>query len=390
MQPHTLPAVQAGALPRVAVATESFLPAVDGTTTAVRHLVDRLIDRGHPVLVLASSPGLASYRGAVVVRVAMAERVGRQVKAALKDFAPDLVHAASSGRIGRKALKHGRTLGIATVAIQTRPVRDSAAPVWQSRIADRADVLLSTSRWLVPNLSRLGANAQLWEPGVDTTAFHPNLREQQLHDHWARSRHRDTTARAQWNVRSDDARSNAVVGYAGRIDDAHGIDRLVELADLPGIAMVVIGDGPRFGWLKRRLPHARFTGHLDTGELARAIASLDLLVHPGESESCCQSLREAGASGVPVVAPRAGGATDVVRHQETGMLYSTQELRSFRQAVSHLAADPYRAEMGAPARAAAEQRTWVQAVDELIDQHYPTALAARTPLPATVPAQDIA
>lgn len=369
-------------LPRVAVATEHFFPAVDGTTTAVRHVVDRLIDRGHQVLIIAAAPGLASYRGAQIARIAGPDRVGKQVSAALREFAPDLVHAASSGRIGCKSLKHARKQGVATVAVQTAPVRDGVAPVWQGRVAHRADVLLATSPWLVNHLSRLSTSAEVWQPGVDTELFHPGLREQQLHDHWSRARKRGPKEAA--------APISTVVGYTGRIDDAHGIRRLVDLADLPGIRLVVIGDGPQLAWLKRRLPHARFTGHLGTNDLARAVASLDLLVHPGEAESCCHSLREAAACGVPVVAPRAGGAVDVVRHLETGLLYGTEEYRSFRVAVSQLAADTHRSLMGQPARDAAQQRTWVHAVDELIDVHYARALSESTSQPTTFPDRAIA
>ena len=81
---------------------------------------------------------------------------------------------------------------------------------------------------------------------------------------------------------------------------------------------MLIGDGPEREWLARRLPSARFTGPLQTGDLTIALPTLDVLVHPGEHETDCHALREAAASGVPSVAPRSGGAADVVRHLETG------------------------------------------------------------------------
>ena len=334
--------------PRVAVSTESFYPAVDGGTSATRHLVDQLVDRGTDVLVIAPAPGLASYRGAEVARIATHERPGRQVKAALADFAPDLVHVNSPGTIGRKALKHATKLDIPTVTVQTAPVTDLAAPVWQTRIADRSDVLLTTAAWLVPHLRSRGADPVLWHPGTDTDTFSPGRRDEQLHAHWARPRAKDKP------LSPDEPLT--VVGYAGRLDHAHGIGRLVELADLPGIRLVVIGDGPHKAWLQRRLPRAKFTGHLDSGELGRAVASLDILVHPGDQEACSHPLREAGASGVPVVAPRAGGALDVVRHQETGLLYDPRDLRSMRRAVAHLAADSHRGDLGRHARRAGRER----------------------------------
>ena len=45
---------------RVALVTESFYPAVDGTTTTVKAVADRLVDTGHEVTLLAPGPGLSS------------------------------------------------------------------------------------------------------------------------------------------------------------------------------------------------------------------------------------------------------------------------------------------------------------------------------------------
>ena len=73
------------------------------------------------------------------------------------------------------------------------------------------------------------------------------------------------------------------------------------------------------------------------------------------------------ASGVPVVAPRAGGAPEVVRHLETGLLHAPGSAGDLRRAVGALAGDSRRALMGARARELAEQRPWTLAVDELVE-----------------------
>ena len=104
------------------------------------------------------------------------------------------------------------------------------------------------------------------------------------------------------------------------------------------------------------------------GDLAVALASLDVLVHPGEEEGCCHVLRAAAASGVPVVAPRAGGAPEVVRHLETGLLHAAGSTRDLARAVGALAGDSRRALMGVRARERAEQRPWTLAVDELVER----------------------
>ena len=116
--------------------------------------------------------------------------------------------------------------------------------------------------------------------------------------------------------------------------------RLVEVSRIPGVRVVVVGDGPELKWLRAHLPDAVFTGMLRGRELAQAFASLDVFVHPGESETFCQTVQEAQASGVPVVAPASGGPLDLVEHGVTGLLYDTTDPRALRRSVATVVGDP--------------------------------------------------
>ncbi len=338
---------------RIALVTEKFYPAVDGTTTTLKQVADHLIDAGHEVLIVAPGPGLSTYRRSHVARIRPLDKPGRQVREALEKFQPDLVHVTSPATLGRKALKHAQRLDVPTLVVQ------HALP----QVAVRADRIVATSSFLAERLGELGVDARVWEPGADTRAFNPDLRDQWLHDKWSR-------------VRSRDGRQ-VVVGYAGSLHKRHGVRRLAELAEVAGIRLVVIGEGPQRVWLERHLPKAKFTGALATGDLAAALASLDLLVHPGEEESCCHALREGAATGLPVVAPRAGGAPGVVRALETGLLYDPASPTGLRRAVEAVAGDRHRALMGARARELST-RSWSAACSELVSEHYDPVLAGRT------------
>jgi len=336
---------------RIALVTETFYPAVDGTTTTLKAVADRLVDLGHTVRIITPGRGLTTYRTSQVVRIRPLEATGPQVRTALDQFAPDLVHVTSPGVLGRKALKHTSRAGIASIVVEQSPVFDLSADYWRAKVADRTDRVLVTSTWMIDRMGEFGVSASLWRPGVDTAAFTPALRDQWLHDSWSKAR---SAAGAQ-----------VVVGYVGSLHKHHGVRRLVELAQVPGIRPVIIGGGSQREWLESRLPAAKVTGALSTGDLTIAVPTLDLLVHPGEHETCSHALREAAASGVPVVAPRSGGATDVVRHLETGLLYDPSDPRALRRAVAALAADRHRGLMGAHARELAQHRSWSDAVDEL-------------------------
>ena len=139
---------------------------------------------------------------------------------------------------------------------------------------------------------------------------------------------------------------------------------------MPGVRLVIIGDGPRQRRLREILPDAVFLGFLQGEELGRAVATLDVAVHPGPHETFCQSLQEVLASGVPAVAVAAGGPLDLVDPSRNGWLYPPGDLGAMRSHVADLVGDPSKARaMGRRARAGVEHRTWAYVGDELV-AHY--------------------
>lgn len=362
---------RSGTESRVLLVTESFYPAVDGTTTTLKAVADRWIDRGVRIGVLTSGPGLSSYRAAPVHRVGPTTAPGAQVRTALETFRPDLVLVSNPGPVGRRALVHARRHGVRTLVVQHAPVPDLSWARWRTTVADQADRVLVTADWMRDRMASRGVATDRWAPGVDVDAFTPALRDQWLHGSWSRARAAGGPL--------------VVVGYVGGLHRRNEVRQLAELATVPGIRPVVIGDGPQRDWLRRRLPSARFTGHLGTGDLTIALPSLDVVVHPGRQETCSHALREAGASGVPVVAPRAGGARDVVRHLESGLLYDPGVAGGLARAVSAVTADRHRALLGRRGRELAT-RTWRDAADELLDEHLHDLLPHRCGLSRPVPA----
>ena len=114
---------------------------------------------------------------------------------------------------------------------------------------------------------------------------------------------------------------------------------------------MVVGGGPEEQRLRTLLPGASFLGVLHGEELSAAYASLDVFVHTGRYETYCQSAQEALASGVPVVAPRAGGPVDVVADGVAGFLYEPGDAADLAAYVDKLASDPLlRMRMGLAAR----------------------------------------
>ncbi|BDZ42496.1 glycosyl transferase [Paraoerskovia sediminicola] len=371
---------------RVAIITESFLPHVNGVTNSVLRVLEHVREAGDQALVIAPVPdgaappivagapvvGVGSIRlpGYPDVRVSTATRA--QIEKTLGAFEADVVHLASPFVLGHRGILAAEQLGLPTVAVYQTEVPGYAAAyrarhleplLWRRvrAIHGRATVNLAPSSATLAHLADRGIpRLRLWGRGVDTERFHP--------------RHRDEAWRAR--VAGPHYRpGDVLVGYVGRLAAEKEVERLAVLTDLPGVHVVVVGDGPERHALRRTLPRAHFTGLLTGHDLAVAMAGLDVFVHPGEHETFGQALQEAHASGVPVVAAAAGGPIDIVRPSHTGWLYRPGDTEQMRAAVVDLAGDARkRRAFGDAARASTLGRTWRRLGDELMS-HYRDAIA---------------
>jgi phosphatidylinositol alpha 1,6-mannosyltransferase len=219
------------------------------------------------------------------------------------------------------------------------------------------------ARTLVPSTesaAALGAHGvqrvHLWRRGVDDKQFHPSRRHPEL---------RRTLA----------PNGEVVVGFVGRLAVEKQIDLLADVSRLPGVRLVVVGDGPAAPALRKALPAATFLGVRRGVELAELYASFDIFAHTGPYETFGQAVQEAMASGLPVVAPNAGGPVDLVDHGRTGYLVRPFVPDGFTEAVLELAGDTERrVRFGAAGRVAIEGRSWQAVGDELIG-HYQAAYA---------------
>jgi phosphatidylinositol alpha 1,6-mannosyltransferase len=362
---------------RVLVVAESFLPQINGVTNSVRRVLEHLEAEGHEAELVAPT-GPATYAGFPVTRARGASlpfykdfRIGletrRRLRSVMVRFRPDVVHIASPATLGYQAAKAAGELGIPTVAIyQTDlvgfaerydiPGGVRAMAALTRKIHTRVDRTLAPSSASLRQLEQLEIpGTALWPRGVDLRAFHPGHRSHQL-------RH---------EIAPDD---RLLVGYIGRLAPEKELELLTHLADDPRYALVMVGGGPEEQRLRTLLPGARFLGVLHGEELSRAYASLDVFVHTGRHETYCQSAQEALSSGVPVVAPRAGGPIDVVADGEAGFLYEPGNGADLAAYVDKLASDPLlRRRMGLAARRSVAGRSW-ESVNARLVEHYRDAV----------------
>ena len=117
------------------------------------------------------------------------------------------------------------------------------------------------------------------------------------------------------------------------------------------------------------MPSAIFTGALYGADLDAAYASMDVFVHAGEHETFCQVVQEALASGLPVIAPDAGGPRDLITPWRTGLLLPVDEFESrLPAAVAHLLEERQRYSQAA--RRSVLARSWSAICDELLGHYW--------------------
>ncbi len=353
---------------------------MNGVTHSLLKILQHLDARGDQVLVIAPStldrvPD--TVEGATVRRLPAVPLAGypniriaiggvARVKAILADFNPDIVHLASPFVLGWRAVRAAAALGIPTVAVYQTDVPGYAAKYGMALLENWAwlrveRIHLAATRTLAPSTDSVNKlrghgipRVELWRRGVDTERFNPGRRSE--------------TFRAM--VAPD---GQKIVGYVGRLALEKQVADLAVLSRIPNTKLVIIGDGPQRQALEAAMPQAHFTGFLGGAELATAMASLDLFVHPGELETFCQTIQEAMASGVPVVATGRGGPLDLVDSSRTGWLYPPGDLNALRDHAADLLGDD--AKRAAFARAAVAQvqgRSWDVVCAQLVQLYTQT------------------
>lgn len=369
---------------RVAIVAESFLPNVNGVTNSVLRVIEHLRRTGHEALIIAPDtphgqpPADRVHDGVRVHRVpskmfpkvtSLPLGVPRpRMVGVLRGFEPDVVHLASPALLGYGGLLAARHLGVPTVAVfQTdvagfaesygAGVMSRAAWAWTRHLHGKADRTLAPSTSAIENLAAHHVpRVHHWGRGVDVSGFVPSARDEGLRSTWSPA-------------------GKPIVGFVGRLAPEKHVERLALLARRDDIQVVIVGDGVDRPKLESLMPSAVFTGALYGTELATAYASMDVFAHAGEHETFCQTVQEAMASGVPVIAPNAGGPRDLVTPMHTGLLLGVDEFEAkLSGAVDHLLAERQRYSLAA--RRSVLSRTWPAVCEQLLG-HYDAVLGHR-------------
>lgn len=356
---------------RIALVTGNYNYVRDGANQALNRLVDYLLRQNARVRAYSptvdepafpptgdlvsvpsvAAPGRKEYR----LPVSLTPRVRRDLQA----FDPNIVHVASPDFVSHRAISWARRRGIPVVAsVHTRfetylayyhlePLEPYVRAVLR-RFYRRCDALLvpAESTAAVLRAQRMNRNIAIWARGVDREQFNPGRRDMA----WRRS----------LGIADDEL----AVAFLGRVVMEKGLDVFADTADeltCRGVPhkVIVIGEGPARPWFEERLPSGIFLGHQEGPDLARDLASADVLLNPSITETFGNVTLEAMACKLPVIAAEATGATSLIRDRENGMLVEAGDIGGFADALQAYAENPaLREQHGAAGLAFAETQDW--------------------------------
>ena len=384
---------------RLAVIASGSLPVLDGVTVGVHERLRRAQSRGHQTLLLAPSAdpqtvpagsiGLTSRPWGDVDGDRNPTRKARgEIDRALAAFGPDLIQVEEPERLflglwQAPALRFARARGIPIVAVYhtnfidyapdlwpTLPaplLRLAQRPAWRALMAlyNRYDATfvpsLITCRRLEAKGLRNGLCVLL--NGVDTCAFTPALRRP---GYWT----------SVWGLPDFDRRW--VILILGRLTPDKGwlfwSKALPALGTRFGkrVAVAVAGDGVLRPEVERLLQNADIDGaclgKVSRHQAAELMANATVFVTASLRENASLAVLEALASGVPVVAPRAGGLPDQVDSPDKGLLFEPGKVADFLDVIASVIDSDRTKE--AKNRATAGRRDgldWEAAVDAWLD-----------------------
>jgi sugar transferase (PEP-CTERM/EpsH1 system associated) len=210
--------------------------------------------------------------------------------------------------------------------VRRRRLRRLFAPLVNRFVTVSSDL----QRWLVEDVHIPASKVVTICNGVDTTRFAPG---------------NVVAARTALGLPAD----VLVVGTVGRLDPVKDQAGLIQAFDRlrarhPRAVLVIAGDGPCRQDLQAQVAtlglgdRVRLLG--ERKDVPTVLQALDVFVLPSIAEGISNTILEAMATGVPVVATRVGGSPELVDSGATGVLVPRQDPEALAAAIGSYLADP--------------------------------------------------
>ena len=345
---------------RILMISDVYFPRINGVSTAIMTLRRELRRMGHQVTLIAPDYGEVTDDEEAILRIParpvwldpedrlMQRRRISEILPYLQSQTFDLVHIHTPFVAHYAGLELGRTLGVPCVETYHTFFEEylfhyiSFLPKSLMRYLARAfsrsqcaalDGLIVPSRPMLDALRQYGidTHARVIPTGIELSDFSGGDGQR---------------FRAAQGISPD----RPLLLYVGRVAHEKNISFLLEALTYlkhwhPEVLLVIAGEGPAGGTLKRRAQdlnldvHTLFVGYLDRArELLDCYRAADLFVFSSRTETQGLVLLEAMALGVPVVGLAIMGTAEVLQ-QGRGAHIAQDDVHHFARTVSALLKD---------------------------------------------------
>ena len=370
---------------KIAIATAVYYPQVNGVAVFSHNLACGLVKRGHEVMVLCPSQTGRNYTRMedgvkmcylksmqlkfypdqihkVPEKKRLFYRHGfrasvwprREVKKALADFKPDVVHVQISDPIGLAAVAAARRAGVPVVTTEhnqpevitaqlklglvKKPVESVLATYFVKR-QSKSDFATMPTKKAIDNLiwsrgKEFKVPVVAVSNGVDLSNFKPGVASEKLYKELGL-----------------DVKKKTVL-YVGRVDPEKNVGAVVEAflraekglreVDAIGVQLLIVGDGTDKVRLERMAmghDNIKFAGRVVPPELYKVYRLGDVFVTASEIETQGIVLIEAAASGLPLVAVDAGAVSEICVNGKNGFLCQPGAVTEMSEAIVKILSD---------------------------------------------------
>ncbi|CAD5915451.1 glycosyltransferase [Planktothrix agardhii] len=398
---------------KIAIISSGFFPVIDGVTVSAMMRLQRLSQWGHEVLFFCPDystiesvyPNWREYSGNILpgVRVynlpstpflGLDFERNPSIKSysillkELEKFQPDLVHVDEPERLffgffRRAGIDYAKKANIPCIAFFRTwflsyaedyiPLPKFAVEIIReifrrifAWIYNGYDVTLFTSKITYQLAPQMSIHNAVYEnlAGFDAQRFNPNLKEEDFFKKY-------------YNLPELDGLTKLI--FVGRLTPDKGwnftlktMAKIAEKIDLEKVGFIIIGDGQMqdeiIEGLTKFTRHVYFLGRVAYDQVPAVYANSDIHITTSERESRGLTVLEAFASGIPVLAPRAGGLVENVQDGENGFLYTPQDPEDFTHKLKQLIDDPIlRKTLGNQGMKSVGNYSWDVVIKNLVD-----------------------
>jgi len=351
---------------KILIASDLHYPTINGVATFGRNLAMGLASRGHEVMVIAPSQTSKRFKEVdinhVVVRTASVPFVpyqnfrvspnpSREVKKAILEFDPDVIHIQMLLWIGQATMKYGNKFGIPIVSTNhampenlmdnilllapiARPINYMLRQ-YGARFHSKADYVTLPTQSAIDMFNmtdRVTVPMEAVSNGIDLVRFQPGTPDAQIYEKFALPQ------------------DVPIITYVGRIDVEKHLPILMqafaEVRKTQAAHLLVVGSGQDTLNLKE-ITHelgisddVTFTGRVSEEDkvLLHQIGTVFVMPSPTELQSI--ATLEAMASGQPVVAVDAGALKELCQNERNGYLCEKDSVEQIASGITRIISDP--------------------------------------------------